>query len=73
MMDVVTGVRRGTVSEFDETRGLGTVVGDDGRRYPFHCTQVADGTRTIEPGTAVTFRPWLRYGRAEAAEVARLG
>lgn len=45
---------RGTVAEFDEARGLGTVE-VDGAAYPFHCTAIADGSRTIEVGTAVTF------------------
>jgi len=47
--------RTGTVEEFDDQRGLGTVVGDDGRRFPFHCTAVADGSRTIALGTRVVF------------------
>ena len=25
-------------------------------RFPFHCTAIADGTRTIAPDTAVKFR-----------------
>jgi CspA family cold shock protein len=45
----------GTVTAFDGPRGLGEVTADDGRRYPFHCTQIADGTRTIAVGTPVTF------------------
>ena len=40
------------------------------RRYPFHCTAIADGTRTIEVGTAVTFevRP-AGMGRWEATAI----
>ncbi|HEY2302745.1 MAG TPA: hypothetical protein VGH66_12685 [Acidimicrobiales bacterium] len=62
---------RGTVLDFDEDAGLGVVLGDDGRRYPFHCAQIADGTRTIAPGTAV----WVeivagQLGRWEASAVA---
>jgi cold shock CspA family protein len=45
---------QGVVSEFDEQRGWGTVE-SGGRSYPFHCTQITDGTRTIEVGTQVTF------------------
>ena len=58
---------QGTVTEFDETRGLGTVAGADGDAHPFHCTQIADGTRTIAVGTAVRYvlRPW-HLGRWEA-------
>ena len=57
----------GIVTDFDEQRGLGTVEAD-GRSYPFHCTQIADGTRTIEVGATVTFevRPG-GMGRWEAA------
>lgn len=46
---------KGTVSEFDERRGLGTVTADDGSEYPFHCTQIADGSRRITRGTRVSF------------------
>ena len=45
----------GTVAEFDAARGLGIVVGDDGTALPFHCTAIADGSRTIAVGTRVTF------------------
>ena len=51
---------RGTVAEFDEARGYGTVRADDGQELFFHCTQIADGTRTIEVGGAVEFE--LRAG-----------
>jgi cold shock CspA family protein len=44
---------RGTVEVFDEERGLGTVTLEDGRELGFHCTAIADGTRTIAVGTAV--------------------
>ena len=47
--------RSGRVVEFDEHRGLGVVTADDGTRYPFHCTQIADGTREIPVGAAVEF------------------
>ena len=45
----------GTVSEFDAKRGLGVVEDADGRRFLFHCTQIADGTRTIPVGASVTY------------------
>ncbi len=62
--------RAGTVSEFDEHRGLGVVTGGDGNHYPFHCTQIADGSRTIAVGAEVRFavRPG-GLGRWEAAEI----
>ena len=63
-------VMDGVVVEFDEERGLGTVEAD-GRTYPFHCTQIADGTRTIEVGSAVTFE--VRPGGLGRWEAAALG
>lgn len=61
----------GRVVDFDEAVGLGTVEADGGRRYLFHCTQIADGSRRIDVGTAVSFsvRP-ARLGTWEAARVA---
>ena len=61
---------RGIVSEFDEPRGIGTVTTDDGRTLLFHCTAIADGTRTIAEGTVVVVdvAPGLP-GRWEAASV----
>ena len=60
---------QGTVVEFDEPRGLGTIEAD-GARYPFHCTAILDGTRTIAVGTTVSFE--LRpggMGRWEATAI----
>lgn len=46
----------GVVQEFDEHVGLGVVASsEDGRRYPFHCTQIADGSRVIAVGASVQF------------------
>jgi cold shock CspA family protein len=61
---------QGTVTEFDDPAGLGTVTADDGTAYRFHCTAIADGTRTIAVDTAVEFetRP-ARDGTYEAAAV----
>jgi cold shock CspA family protein len=56
----------GTVTAFDDPRGLGTITTGDGRIYPFHCTQIADGTRTIEVGQAVRFDVLPKLGRYEA-------
>lgn len=57
---------------FDEPRGLGTIEAD-GVEHPFHCTQIAAGTRTIEVGTKVTFalRPG-HLGQWEATDVKKL-
>ncbi len=45
----------GHVAEFDEDRGLGIVEYGPGRRLPFHCTAITDGSRRIEDGTVVAF------------------
>ena len=46
----------GRVVAFDPVRGLGEVEGVDGTRAPFHATAVADGSRRVEVGAAVS---WL--------------
>jgi CspA family cold shock protein len=46
----------GTVATFDDAKGFGTVRDDDtGTEHFFHCTAIADGTRTIDVGAVVTF------------------
>lgn len=60
----------GTVHEFDESKGFGTIRGADGEDRFFHCTAIADGTRTIEVGAPVQFEIVAgRLGRWEAADV----
>ena len=61
----------GTVTEFDDPKGWGTVTSDAGVEHFFHCSAIADGTRTIEVGAAVRFDvvPGPR-GRWEAAGIA---
>ncbi len=62
----------GTVVEFDEHKGYGTVVAEDGRRLFFHCTAIADGTRTIDVGAEVTFEVVAGHlGRWEASAVTK--
>lgn len=56
----------GTVTGFDDDVGLGVVTSDDGTAYRFHCTQIADGSRTIAVGTRVSFELVARLGRYEA-------
>jgi cold shock CspA family protein len=62
----------GRVASFDEARGLGTIAvdGDGDGELPFHCTAIADGTRTIAVGERVRFEvtPGPR-GRWEATRV----
>ncbi|HET9071913.1 MAG TPA: cold shock domain-containing protein [Acidimicrobiales bacterium] len=65
------GVTTGTVTDFDAEVGLGEVGADDGTVVRFHCTQIADGSRSIAVGTPVSFAVVPgRGGRWEAAAVA---
>ncbi len=61
----------GAVVDFDDPRGYGHVQADDGRGpWFFHCTAIADGTRTVEVGTAVAFEIEPGHlGRFEAAHL----
>jgi cold shock CspA family protein len=60
----------GAVEAFDTPRGLGTIRDDDGADLPFHCTAIADGTRTIDVGRRVAFDVVPgRLGRWEATAV----
>ena len=65
------GPHDGVVRFFDVPAGLGVVDDGVGNSWMFHCTQIADGTRSIEPGQAVRFdvRPG-GPGRFEAFAVA---
>jgi cold shock CspA family protein len=69
---------RGTVTESDDDKGFGTVRADDvaaadkgsAVEYFFHCTAIADGSRTIAVGTPVEFDVVAGHlGRYEAADV----
>ena len=61
---------RGIVAAFDDHKGYGMVKGEDGTELFFHCTAIADGTRTIAVGTDVTYEVVPgRLGRWEAAAI----
>ena len=50
------GTWAGRVASFDERVGAGTVRADGTDQvWSFHCTRIADGTRTIPEGAYVTF------------------
>ncbi len=60
----------GTVTAFDDSLAFGEVSTERGETYFFHCTQIADGSRSIAVGTHVNFRVIAgRMGRWEAADV----
>ncbi|MDW3218814.1 MAG: cold shock domain-containing protein [Acidimicrobiales bacterium] len=62
--------RIGRVTGYDDAAAYGTVTDGDGEWF-FHCTAIADGSRTIEPGAEVGFVlvPGHR-GRLEARDIA---
>lgn len=64
----------GVVSSFDDPRGLGEITTHDGAVVPFHCTAIADGSRTISEGASVRFElvPG-RMGRWEAGRIEPAG
>ncbi|MFV0259937.1 MAG: hypothetical protein ACK5PP_15990 [Acidimicrobiales bacterium] len=79
-------LRQGRVLDYDPAAGLGTLVpgptdpgglpvgGTGPEPIVFHCTAIADGTRTIDPGRAVVYRTAAAGpGRWEATEVVPLG
>lgn len=64
-----TVLLRGTVVEFDEDRGLGSVVDDRGTKAAFHCVEISDGSRRIPVGSRVTYRMGFRVRRWEATDL----
>jgi cold shock CspA family protein len=71
--DTTEDTKTGTVTAFDERRGLGRITAADGV-YPFHTTQIADGTRAVRIGQAVEFRVVPgRMGDWEAAGIRKVG
>ena len=60
----------GQVSSFDDSAGFGQVAATNGQEWFFHCTAIADGSRTISEAQPVSFRVVPgRVGVWEAAEV----
>ena len=64
---------RGRVAEYDDHKGYGYLDTEDGARLFFHCTAIADGSRTIPVGVDVEFEPVTDpRGQPEAAAVRTL-
>ena len=63
---------RGTVIEFDEAKGLGTVATSEGARYLFHVIEIADGSRAIDVGQPVSFQPLPKFGKLQAGRLHKL-
>ena len=63
--------RSGVVATFDDHVGAGTLTdGADGRTWPFHCTRISDGSRSIPVAVSVTFTVRPGPGGFEAVDVA---
>jgi cold shock CspA family protein len=60
----------GTVTAFDDHVGLGEITADDGSVVEFQCIGIADGSRTIDVDTPVTFALIPKLGRYEATAIA---
>ncbi|HEX9505187.1 MAG TPA: cold shock domain protein CspD [Acidimicrobiia bacterium] len=59
----------GRVVAFDDRRGRGEVETAT-LRYPFHCTAIADGSRTVPEGAEVQFELVIGpLGQLEAAAI----
>ena len=70
MAGATEGDRTGVVTDYDDPAGIGTVTADEGDQHFFHCTAIADGSRTIEIGARVRFAVVPgRLGRWEAADL----
>jgi cold shock CspA family protein len=66
-------VERGTVRSFDSQAGTGEVEDQKGDVFVFHCTAIADGSRTIPVGVAVEFTPAPgHFGEWEAGQITRV-
>ncbi|HVB71162.1 MAG TPA: hypothetical protein VND83_06640 [Acidimicrobiales bacterium] len=60
----------GRVASFDEQRGDGEFVTDNGERFYFHCLDIADGSRSIRVGVrADAERAVGHRGRDDAVNV----
>jgi len=63
----------GTVTDWDERGGYGTITADDGAAHFFHCTRLLDGSRTTEVGQRVEFEVVPGHlGRWEATDIRKL-
>jgi cold shock CspA family protein len=63
-------VVRGLIEAFDDHRGGGMIRTDEGEHLYFHCVNIADGSRSIAPGTIVSVRRGVGHlGHDEAFEI----
>ena len=58
------------MAEYDDHKGYGYLEVDGGGRLFFHCTAIADGSRTIPTGVEVEYEAVTDpRGKPEAADV----
>jgi cold shock CspA family protein len=62
----------GVVTSFDERRGLGEITDESGEVLPFHCAEIADGSRHINVGQQVSYVTKFHVTRVEAFEISPL-
>ena len=64
----------GTVTDWDDRGGYGTITDDaTGAQHFFHCTQLLDGSRTTSVGERVSFEVTAgRLGRWEATQIEKV-
>jgi cold shock CspA family protein len=62
----------GTVTRFDEVKGLGMVTSDAGQEYLFHVIEIDDRTRTIDVGQSVRFQPLPKFGQYQAGKIRKV-
>jgi cold shock CspA family protein len=64
----------GRVADYDDHKGWGHIATGDGRLLFFHCTAIADGTRTVPVGADVEYEEVTDpRGKPEAANVRERG
>ena len=63
----------GRVASFDERRGDGIFLDDDGQPFYFHCVEISDGSRMIAAGVRASGERRVgRLGRDEVVNVSTL-
>jgi cold shock CspA family protein len=63
----------GRVQAFDELRGDGVLSTGDGTAFYFHCVNIADGSRSVNPGQRVLARRGVGHlGHDEAFAIEKI-
>jgi cold shock CspA family protein len=63
----------GVVESFDDRRGDGIILSDEGERLYFHCVSILDGSREISVGQRVNAARHVGHvGRDEAIDLEKI-